>query len=202
MARPIEPAFYYNLHEAMDGSCFRRYDLGCSESAGTPQGIFSKNGESMKEKKAEPDQSNGLGRREFGQRAALALTGAALASTPIAGLTHDFVADPMSASFEQDQNESGLSAHAQAEVESKLNHILATYGSRLTDDQKKRMRRIISEHVRMLEVVRPISVGNGDAPATVLKLVERKTQQSAETGTSARSSKSRGDAAKSSKRGE
>lgn len=131
----------------------------------------------MKEKKSRSAGSNGFGRREFGQRAALALTGAALAGTPVAGLSREFAIAPLIDVLEQDQSESGLSHQAQAEVESKLQHVLATYGSRLNDDQKKMMRRTISEHVRMLEAVRPIAVGNGDAPATVLKLVEHKTAQ-------------------------
>lgn len=125
----------------------------------------------MKEKKSRSAKSNGFGRREFGQRAALALTGAALASTPLAGLSSELATVPL----EQEQSE--LTPQAQAEAEAKLQHVLATYGSRLNDDQKKMMRRTISEHVRMLEAVRPIAVGNGDAPATVLKLVEHKTAQ-------------------------
>jgi len=147
---------------------------------GTPDRVFSENGEPMKEKKTQPAESNGFGRREFGQRAALALTGAALAGTPLAGLSHDVAVVPLAAVPEQDQNAGGLSAQAQAEVELKVQHVIATYGSRLNDDQKKMIRRTITEHVRMLEAVRPITVGNGDAPATVLKLVERKTPQGKE----------------------
>ncbi|HEV2422049.1 MAG TPA: hypothetical protein VGS59_10115 [Candidatus Acidoferrales bacterium] len=131
----------------------------------------------MRQKKSRPAKTGGFNRREFGQRAAMVLTGVALAGTPVAGLSRSVAADPPSARFEQDQQGSGLSQQAQAEVESKLQHVLATYGSRLNDDQKKMMRRTITEHVRMLEVVRPVAVGNGDAPATVLKLVERKTPQ-------------------------
>ena len=153
----------------------------------------------MREKKSQLDKTGGFNRREFGQRAALALTGAALAATPAAGLCRELAVDPLAAALEQDQQASGLSPQAQAEVEAKLQHVLAMYGSRLNDDQKKMMRRTISEHVRMLEAVRPIAVSNGDAPATVLKLVERKTGMDTAVETSASSNKSRG-AAESSKR--
>lgn len=131
----------------------------------------------MKENDAQAGKSDGFGRREFGQRAALALTGAAFVGTPLAGLGRDFAGASLSAPFEQDQEGSGLSAQAHAEVEAKVQDVIATYGSRLNEDQKKMIRRTITEHVRMLEAVRPIPVGNGDAPATVLKLVEGKTSQ-------------------------
>ncbi|HEV2314317.1 MAG TPA: hypothetical protein VGR94_03350 [Candidatus Acidoferrales bacterium] len=71
----------------------------------------------------------------------------------------------------QTQGEPELSGQAQAEVEAKLQHIFAKYGDRLSDDQKKLMRRTVTSHVRMLEAIRPIPVANGDAPATVLELV-------------------------------
>lgn len=145
----------------------------------------------MREKKSQSAKTGGFNRREFGQRAALVLTGAALAAAPAAGLSREFAVGPLTDPMNQDQNESGLSPQAQAEVESKFQHVLATYGSRLNDDQKKMTRRTIGEHVRMLEAVRPISVGNGDAPATVLALVERKTQMDEAVETSALSNRSR-----------
>jgi hypothetical protein len=132
----------------------------------------------MKKKEAGSAAGGGFGRREFGQRAALVLTGAALAGAPFSGITRGLAMPSAPDSAEQQEDTQGLSTKAQAEIESKLQHIFATYGSRLNDDQKKRMRRIVSEHVRMLEAVRPIAVANGDPPATVLKLVESETLRS------------------------
>lgn len=154
----------------------------------------------MKEKKAGSAADSGFGRREFGQRAALALTGAALAGAPFSEVARGFAMPLAPDSPEEQEDAQGLSTNAQAEIESKLQHVFATYGSRLNDDQRKLLRRTVTYHVRMLEAVRPIAVANGDAPATVLKLVERKNVQN--TGEANRLfRKSRG-AAKSSKREE
>lgn len=127
----------------------------------------------MKKKNAVSCSAKGFGRREFAQRAALALTGAALAGMPLS----DFAATTGSGLAKQREDAQGLSANARAEIESKLQHIFATYGSRLNEEQRKLMRRTVVYHVRMLEAVRPITVANGDPPATVLKLVQRKTSQ-------------------------
>ena len=101
----------------------------------------------------------------------MALAGGAVAASAgtASGLTLDNLAD--AALMAQGQADSGLSAQAQAEVEAKMQHIVATYGSRLTEDQKKRLRGTVSYHVRMLEAIRPIATANGDAPATVLEIV-------------------------------
>jgi hypothetical protein len=52
---------------------------------------------------------------------------------------------------------------------------MTRWGSRLSDDQKTRMRTIITRHVRMLETVRAYPLENGDSPASVLKLVENRS---------------------------
>lgn len=83
----------------------------------------------------------------------------------------------LAAPREQQEGMEGMSSKAQAEIEAKLQRIFATYGSRLNEDQRKLMRRTVTYHVRMLEAVRPIVAANGDAPATVLKLVERQTSR-------------------------
>ena len=75
----------------------------------------------------------------------------------------------------QERSGPALSTQAQSEVGAKLQRIFAKYGDRLSDDQKKLMRRTVENHVRMLEVIRPIPVTNGDPPATVLKLVTDKS---------------------------
>ncbi len=133
----------------------------------------------MKDKKAVSAKAGGFGRREFGQRAALALTGAALAGAPFSGFAHGLATSARSGLAEQQEDTQGLSSNAQAEIEAKLQHVFATYGSRLNDDQRKLLRRTVTYHVRMLEAVRPIAVANGDAPATVLKLVVPETLSTA-----------------------
>lgn len=152
----------------------------------------------MKQKKTVSAAGSGFGRREFGQRAALALTGAALAGAPFSEVARGFEMPLAPDSREQQEDAQGLSTKAQAEIESKLQHIFAAYGSRLNDDQRKLLRRTVTYHVRMLEAVRPIAVANGDAPATVLKLVKKTTSQNTREAERI-SGKSRG-AAKDSKR--
>ncbi|HLW82931.1 MAG TPA: hypothetical protein VKS20_12920 [Candidatus Acidoferrales bacterium] len=120
-------------------------------------------------------KTNGLGRRDFGRLVMFTLAGSALAITPPAASGGGFDGVPRLAFREQEETQAGLSSAGQAEVEAKLRHILATYGDRLNHDQKQRMRRIVSSHVRMLEAIRPIPTTNGDPPATVLKLIDKST---------------------------
>jgi hypothetical protein len=125
----------------------------------------------MKKKPSQTKQPKGVSRREFGRRAAITLAGGALAVTASPAATHALTGAGAFALPPQEEGAPQLSAQAQAEVEAKLQHVLAAYGSRLSDDQKKHMRRIITNHVRMLETIRPISLANGDTPATALELI-------------------------------
>jgi hypothetical protein len=115
--------------------------------------------------------ASGVSRREFGKRTVIGFVGGALAASARPASTSAAAVSAVPPFLPQEQATSGLSSQALAEVEAKVQHVIATYGSRLSDDQKKRLRQIISSHVRMLEAVRPIPTANGDAPATVLKLI-------------------------------
>lgn len=106
------------------------------------------------------DSPSSLSRRAFA-RAAAALAGGALAVPALARL-------PAAAA----QASSAPAADSQAqEVEAKLARVLALYGSRLSPEQKQRMRSIIAGHVRMLQPIRAVAMTNADPPATVLGLV-------------------------------
>jgi hypothetical protein len=108
-----------------------------------------------------------LSRRRFGQLAMLGLAGGALMPAELLlARTNNGRAEKG-----QDQESATLSTSAQAEVDVKLRAIFAEYGDRLSEEQKKRMRGIVSNHVQMLESVRAFPLQNPDAPATVLKLV-------------------------------
>lgn len=121
-----------------------------------------------------PPKSTEVSRREFGRRVAFTVAGSALAATSVSTSAEALAGVLPVSSLLQEKAESALPAEAQAEVEAKLQHVLARYGHLLSDDQKKLMRRTVTSHVRMLEAVRPIPVANSDAPATVLKLVDDK----------------------------
>ena len=145
------------------------------------------------------DTTDGVSRREFARRVALTVAGGALAAVTQPASSSEAPRVTSIAPLPQDEDSSNLSADAQAEVEAKLQHIFAKYGARLSDDQKKLMRRTVTSHVRMLEAIRPIPVANGDTPATVLKLVEDKTPRI--TLSSARMSGAEGKFPKPSKKG-
>lgn len=126
-------------------------------------------------KEARSRQSE-LGRRDFGRLLAATLAGGALATSPVAASAGEFAAIPRLAFREQEPDQPPLSSAAQAEVEAKLRHIEEVFGSRLNDEQRKRLRGTVSYHVRMLEAIRPFKEANGDAPATVLKLIHQNSE--------------------------
>jgi hypothetical protein len=64
----------------------------------------------------------------------------------------------------------GLTPQQVADVEAKLANILRKYGDRFSDDQKKRLRRILAQHQRLMAPVREFAVQNGDPPASVLRV--------------------------------
>lgn len=62
-----------------------------------------------------------------------------------------------------------------AEVEARLQEVIRRYGDRLSEDQRTRLRRVLTQNVRMLQAIRTFPLQNGDAPATSLKLAVEKT---------------------------
>ena len=134
-------------------------------------------------------ETDGVSRREFGRRVAITLAGGTLAATVLpvrAGAMGDI---PLLDLPPQEQSGPTLSKQAQSEVDAKLQHIFAKYGDRLSDDQRKLMRRTVENHVRMLEAIRPIPVTNGDPPATVLKLVTDKSSVHSRTSALSRTAR-------------
>ncbi|GEM_PF-4112684 len=137
---------------------------------------------------------NRFGRRDFGRLVAFGLAGGALAVDALAVSPHgpDAVDGALAP---QEYGQPPLSGAAQAEVEAKLRRIYARFGSRIREDQKNLMRRTVTNHVRMLEVIRAIPESNGDPPATVLKLLhsgERIKSRGVRSGAIAKLPKRRG----------
>jgi hypothetical protein len=114
-----------------------------------------------------PARAGALSRRRFGQLAMMGLAGTALMPGELL-----LAKTPAGAPLGAGQNHAAphLSAAARAEIEEKLKRIFAEYGDRLSENQKRHMRGIVSYHVQMLETIRAIPLENPDAPATVLKL--------------------------------
>ncbi len=95
---------------------------------------------------------NSISRRRFATRAALA--GALL---------------PAAAEAQQRQG-APLSEPESAEVEARYTEAMRKYGSRLSEEQKQRIRTILTANERMMSRIREFPLENGDTPATVLKL--------------------------------
>lgn len=102
-------------------------------------------------------------RRRFTVAAAAAATGALLpardAHAQSAATPPQAQADPMSK----------LSPEARAEVETKVSEIFRKYGSRLSEEQKADIRKVMAETQDGLEKMRAFVLANGDQPATVFK---------------------------------
>ena len=116
-------------------------------------------------------QTKGMSRRDFSRMAVLGLAGGTLMP---AEFLLEAKAKGLPLPDARAQETSGLSAQAQAEVKEKVSRILAEFGDRLSEEQKRRIPSIVSDQVRMLETVRAVSLENPDPPATVLKLVDRR----------------------------
>ena len=102
-------------------------------------------------------------RRSLGRRAALAVT---------IGLSKDAPAAP------QFQDPPPLDEGEQAEVDAKFADVIRKYGSRLSDEQKTRVRNVLGRHQRMLARVRSFPLENSDPPATGLRLYPSDTAPS------------------------
>lgn len=109
-----------------------------------------------------------ISRRKFARNAAVIAAASISAPALLPAETPE-----RNAPREQDQKAEplkGLSAEQTADVDAKLANILRKYGDRFNDDQKKRLRRILAQHQRLLAPVRDFAVKNGDPPASVLRL--------------------------------
>lgn len=116
--------------------------------------------------KTSPQPPPAISRRQFSRKAALAAA-ATISAPALLGATsapsapvQDQKAEPLK----------GLTPQQTADVDAKLANILRKYGDRFSDDQKKRLRRILAQHQRLMAPVREFAVQNGDPPASVLRV--------------------------------
>jgi hypothetical protein len=116
-----------------------------------------------------PHDASRISRRDFGRHAAVV---AALALSPGA-----FVGSPQNSDKGRnpeaklpDNRGDGLTSEQREEVEAKLTNIIRKYGTRLSDDQRAHLRRILTYNEKMLASVRSFPIQNGDPPASVLKV--------------------------------
>ena len=131
-------------------------------------------------------KSRKISRRQFGRDAAIA-TAASLGapallaagaqekpSTPAQAKPGEETKppEPVSSSAAQAKGEpiKGLTPKQVADADAKLANILRKHPTRFSDAQKKRLRRILAQQERLLAPVRAFQVGNGDSPASVLRI--------------------------------
>jgi hypothetical protein len=115
-----------------------------------------------------------ISRREFGLDAAAAAAGAlALSASPTslgAALRDRHKISPAIPGDEQETAASKLTAEQSRDVEAKLANIIRKYGERLSEEQRKHLRKILAYNETMLDPIRAFALQNGDPPVTVLKL--------------------------------
>ena len=115
-------------------------------------------------------RTEGISRRQFAVRAALASAAVAYLPTNVLAVDQKNLALPQ----QPPAGTAKLSPEAQAEADARYQAILTRHGSKLSDAQKGDIRRLTGELQKALETLRKAELENGDAPALYLKpLVER-----------------------------
>jgi hypothetical protein len=107
------------------------------------------------------NDANRISRRLFGRRAAFAAA-LSLSPTELLAATHH--------SHREGQTTTDLTPEQSQEVEAKLANIIRKWGSRLSEDERKHLRRILAYNERMLASIRSFPLENGDPPASVLRV--------------------------------
>jgi hypothetical protein len=119
------------------------------------------------------EKESAISRREFARRAAMVSAAASLA--PVNLLNAESAITPPAQ--QQTSSATNLSPASQAEVDSRIQAILAQYGGRLSEVQKTDIRRLATEAQPPLDRLRAFAVENGDGPALYLKpLMEREAK--------------------------
>ena len=121
--------------------------------------------------------SSAISRREFARRAAFVSAAASLAPSKLLS------SEPTAAGLPEQQPASApkLTPEGQAEVESRIQSILARYGNRLSDAQKTDIRRLAFEAQPPLDRLRAFATENGDGPGLYLKPLMEREKKSAPT---------------------
>jgi hypothetical protein len=135
----------------------------------------------IKDANSAATKSSRISRREFGLDAAVAAVGALSLSVSPTGLVaerrdRDNISSTMAAG-EQETAAPQLTAEQSRDVEAKLANIIRKYGERLSEEQRKHLRRILAYNETMLAPIRAYALQNGDPPVTVLKLSSGKKNE-------------------------
>jgi hypothetical protein len=126
-----------------------------------------------------------ISRREFGLDAAVGAAAAAAAalsiSPPSLSIARRVPANISPAIPAGEQETAGakpaLTSDQSRDVEAKLANIIRRYGERLSEEQRKHLRRILAYNETMLAPVRAFALQNGDPPVSVLRLSSGKNSE-------------------------
>jgi len=79
-----------------------------------------------------------------------------------------------------------LPSAARDEIECRYQYLVRKWGQRITpEEQKRRLRRILTENERMLEPIRTLQLANGDPPAPVLRFASDEVNEERSTSNKA-----------------
>ena len=124
-----------------------------------------------------------ISRREFGLDATIgAAAAAALSLSATSLLAARRGPDNISPAIPTGEQETAgakptLTPEQSRDVDAKLANITRKYGERLSEEQRKHLRRILAYNETMLAPVRAFALQNGDPPVTVLKLSSGKNSE-------------------------
>jgi hypothetical protein len=124
-----------------------------------------------------------ISRREFGLDAAVGAAAAAaisLSSPSLLNARRD--PDNISPAIPAGEQETAaaklaLTPEQSRDVDAKLANIIRKYGERLSEEQRKHLRKILAYNETMLAPVRAFALQNGDPPVAVLKLSSGKNSE-------------------------
>jgi hypothetical protein len=117
------------------------------------------------------DDRDGLSRRDFARRAALAAAGVAVLPRDLLALAGETKSDSTAApSKPGTAQEPQLSTSSRAEAQARIDAILRKRGDRLNGAQKDEIRRVVLQGQKSLDALRNFPLENADEPATVLRV--------------------------------
>lgn len=122
-----------------------------------------------------------ISRRKFGLEAAIGAAAAATLSLspprlPTARRDLDNISPAIPPS-EQESTAAKLTPEQSRDVEAKLANIIRNYGERLSEEQRKHLRKILAYNQTLLAPIRAFSLHNGDPPVIPLKLSSGKNSE-------------------------
>jgi hypothetical protein len=117
-----------------------------------------------------------LTRRDFARTAVVAAATATAALTPGSEAWARHIAAANGTPVPNHAGADDAASTRQAEIDGRVADVFRRYGDRLSAEQKTEVRRLAGELQKSLDKLRAYPLGNGDQPATVLRVVPDLTE--------------------------